>query len=342
MSTPEKAMSHNEDSPYVPTHAYSTSIPIQRLPGVMPPLPLFDQDTSQFDTEPPSSHDFEYGEFVQSGFFQSVDLDWFAHKAQPSDWAYEMRRQAQQVLPFLYLGPYACLKDRAFLQREGITLLLAVRSKQSAVARLVSGEKTAAELGIEADSIDVLNNQELIAEYPRAIRRINDHISSFPTQGITTTPVTSLRPPTSLSTSPRKVLVFCESGNERSASVVIAYLMVMLNLSMNDALWRVQHRRFCVCIEEPMRHLLHSFESILMAKRDVTKAKRSLQQSGGGGNISLLQAQVPKKRGLDERNDTEVTTKMMGCAPDMDMDLDMDADEIVLPSRTKPAPFKDK
>ncbi|KKA19569.1 putative dual specificity protein phosphatase 3 [Rasamsonia emersonii CBS 393.64] len=343
MLTSETPMSHDEASPYVPTHPYSTNIPIRRLPVVVPPVALFDHDTSQFDTSPPSSHDFEYGEFVQSGFFQSVDPEWFAHKAQPADWTYEMRRHAQQVLPFLYLGPYACVKDRAFLEREGITLLLAVRSKQSAMARLVSGEKAAAELGIEADSIDVLNNQELIAEYPRAIRRINDHISSFPTQGITTTTTT-----TSPSSSPRKVLVFCESGNERSASVVIAYLMVMLNLSLHDALWRVQHRRFCVCIEEPMRHLLHSFESILTAKRDVTKAKRSLMSSGGGdgaaggGNISLLQGQVPKKRGLDEGNDADATMKMTGCAPDMDMDMDMDADESVFPAKTKPAPFKDK
>ncbi|KAL1969409.1 hypothetical protein VTN77DRAFT_8847 [Rasamsonia byssochlamydoides] len=328
MWSPEKAMSDDVSSPYVATHEYSTNIQIARLNRVAPPLALFEQDSSHFDTMPPTSHDFEYGEFVQNGFFQSVNPEWFVYKAQQEDWVYEMRRDAQKVLPFLYLGPSSCVKDRAFLQREGITLLLAVRSKQSAMARLVSGEKVAAELGIEADSIDVLNNQELIAEYPRAIRRINDHISS-PT-------APSLQSPTatSTSTSPRKVLVFCESGNERSASVVIAYLMVMLNLSMHDALWTVQRRRFCVCIEEPMRHLLHSFESILMAKRDVTKARRSLPP----GDISRpLGQSLAKKRSLDERNETEVTMGGGGT-----VDMDMDVDESVVPSKTQPAPFRDR
>jgi serine/threonine/tyrosine-interacting protein len=331
--TTEKAMSHSDDSPYIRTHEYSGRIPAKHPFRVaVPPVSLYDQENSQFDTVAPASHDFEDGEFVQRGFFQVVDPSWFAHKSQSGDWSYEMRREAQQVLPFLYLGPLSCAKDRTFLQREDITLLLAVRSKQSAMARLVSGEKVAAELGIEADSIDVLNNQELIAEYPRAIRRINEHISSSSRLRSMSTP-----------TPPRKVLVFCESGNERSASVVIAYMMAMLNLNMQDALWTVQHRRFCVCIEEPMRQLLHSFDSILTAKRDVTRALRTMaaleKENGLLGPGQGQNQLTKKKRTHDEGNETEATM----ADKDMGMGMDEPEDKNGIPHpKTHPAPFQDK
>lgn len=315
----EISMTQDELSRYVPTHEYSSTAPAQPSMVIPPPsLPLYADDTSRFDTVAPSSHDFEYGEFASPQFFKSVSADRFNHKAQLTEWTYEMRREAQVILPFLYLGPLSCLKNQDFLVREGITLLLAIRSKKSAQARLVSGEKVAAQLGIEADAIDISDNQELIAEFPRAIRRINDHLSSPSSHGLKST-----------SPAQRKILVFCESGNERSASVVIAYLMVMLNLSMVDALYIVQHRRFCVCIEEPMRHLLASFESILTAKRDVTKAKRDTLHP----NWDAAQVQTPRKRSFNDLNDSAATAEH-------DTEMDMDGDRYV--ERNPSAPFKDR
>lgn len=315
----EIPMTQDELCPYVPTHEYSSTIPTQPRIVIPPPsLPLHDDDTSRFDTVAPSSHDFEYGEFASPEFFKTVSASRFFHKAQFVEWNYEMRREAQMILPFLYLGPLSCLKNRDFLVREGITLLLAIRSRRSAQARLVSGEKIAAELGIEADTIDVSDNQELIAEFPRAIRRINDHLSSQSSDAMK-----------SRNTAERKVLVFCESGNERSASVVIAYLMVMLNLDMVQALYIVQHRRFCVCIEEPMRHLLASWESILAAKRDVTKAKREALHASWDG----AQMQAPRKRSFSDLNDAALRTGE-------DTEMDVDGDRFV--ERNVSAPFRDR
>ncbi|KAL2006423.1 hypothetical protein VTN00DRAFT_9091 [Thermoascus crustaceus] len=298
----EISMTQDELSRYVPTHEYSSTAPAQPSMVIPPPsLPLYADDTSRFDTVAPSSHDFEYGEFASPEFFKSVSADRFNHKAQLTEWTYEMRREAQD-----------------FLVREGITLLLAIRSRRSAQARLVSGEKVAAQLGIEADAIDISDNQELIAEFPRAIRRINDHLSSPSSPALKST-----------SPAQRKILVFCESGNERSASVVIAYLMVMLNLNMVDALYIVQHRRFCVCIEEPMRHLLASFESILAAKRDVTKAKRDTLHP----NWDAAQVQTPRKRSFSDLNDSAATAEH-------DTEMDMDGDRYV--ERNPSAPFQDR
>jgi len=57
-------------------------------------------------------------------------IDWQnAVYGQPAltDWKYEARREAQAVLPFLYLGPNAVTRDVTFLQQAGITSILTVR-----------------------------------------------------------------------------------------------------------------------------------------------------------------------------------------------------------------------
>ena len=94
------------------------------------------------------------------------------------DWRYEMRRSAQAIQPFLYLGPSSAARDLDFLRREGITLLLVIRNTMTAAVRLLSGEKVATELGIQAAAVDVAGNQELIAAFPRACKIIN-HLGLF-------------------------------------------------------------------------------------------------------------------------------------------------------------------
>ncbi|KAI9923827.1 hypothetical protein ASPWEDRAFT_172017 [Aspergillus wentii DTO 134E9] len=312
----EVPMNQQGLSTYVPTYEYTPGA-VQPHISIAPP-PIFDDDNlCNKDPISPASHEFQEGDFVCPGFFERVDLDSFVHRFQAQEWNYEMRREAQAILPFLYLGPLACLRDRIYLAKEGFTLLLAIRNKRSAQARLVSGERAAAELGIEADCVDVDNNQELISAFPRAIRRINDHISS-PDMGLSEIP------------HQKKILVFCESGNERSATVMIAYMMVMLNLDVSNALHVVQQRRFCVSIEEPLRQLLAFFESILVAKRDVEKAKRA---AIANSNLATPPMQISKKRSFDDRHGDE-TMK------DDDMEMDEDGDLAI--DRRPMAPFRDR
>ena len=199
------------------------------------------------------------------------------------------------------------------MKREGISLLLAVRSKQSAMQRLISGEKVAEELGIAAASIEIADYRELITAFSHAIRCINDHIST----GITST-TTAVQ---------RKVFVFCESGNDRSASIVVAYLMVMLNLDAPSAISKVQYRRFSVNFDVEMKNTLVSFDSILGAKRDVVRAQRDL---------AMCNPQVPgsRKRSFDNRNEAEASI-----AGTSGMD---DIDEYSLSHRNQSAPFQDR
>ncbi|KAJ5771312.1 uncharacterized protein N7511_003363 [Penicillium nucicola] len=330
----EVPMSQMDQSHYVRTQEY-TSTPRYPQHTSSPALDSFyglrgleETDTVIVDSKQldRSTHEFAEGEFVPVDFFNRVNLGGFTRRFNALQWSYEMRRQAQSVLPFLSLGPSACLRDFDYIRREGFTLLLAIRNKHSAQARLVSGDKAAAEVGIMADTIDVLDNQELISAFPRAIRRINDHLAGMDTD------------PTSVAQDDhhkRKVLVFCESGNERSAGVVIAYIMVMLNFDVNEAVHMIQQRRFCSSIEDPMRRILDAFDSILSAKRDVEKSKHSVAPRAAATLAPPSQSQVlTKKRSFQEQRDDDI--------PFDEGEMEIDGEETFFMERKPSAPFQDR
>ncbi|THC93813.1 hypothetical protein EYZ11_006702 [Aspergillus tanneri] len=170
----------------------------------------------------------------------------------------------------------------------------------------------AAEMGIEADAVDTLDNQELIATLPRAIRLINDHIS---------TPANAQH----MNSSRRKILLFCETGNGHSALVIIAYLMVMFNLGFPDALQVAHMQRFCIDMDESSKQMLASFESIIEAKRDVEHAKRI---SSINSKLAIP-TKVNKKRDFEGQHDMTNT-------------MDMDIDEGPFLGRRGVAPFQDR
>ncbi|WEW56659.1 hypothetical protein PRK78_002107 [Emydomyces testavorans] len=221
--------------------------------------------------EPPKSHDYPPGHYACTQFFQSLGEGSFEGFPSGIHWQYAMRREAQMILPFLYLGPTSAARDIEFLKRVGITLVLAVRSRHASHAFIVNADKAACAAGIDSDHIDVEDFYELITMLPQAIRRINDHVCRCPDHSKS-------------KTTEKKVLVFCETGNERSASLLTAYLMVMYNFRMHTALSHVQGRRLCVNVDFPVRDVLMSFDAILIAQRDVSRASRLAPEGGIYGN----------------------------------------------------------
>lgn len=346
-SPTEVPMCQDGHAHYVRTQEYA-STPNYPIPFTSSPMlgyfnlqsdyDLDDDDTVVVDSKVfgPASHDFAEGDFICPGFFDRAHLDGFTRRFKFSQWHYAMRREAQPVLPFLSLGPYSCLRDRDYLRAQGFTLLLAIRNRHSAQARLVSGDKAAAEIGIMADTIDVLDHQELISAFPRAVRRVNDHLAGM--DDSTTTAAAPVSMTADNSDRKRKVLVFCESGNERSASVVIAYIMVMLNLSAAHATHMVQQRRFCVSIEDHLKQILAAFESILSAKRDVERAKRNALPSSMTTLTlpSPLAVGLAKKRSFQERRDDYLVMD------DNDVEMNVDGEEDLNVERRPVAPFRDR
>jgi len=212
--------------------------------------------------------DFDSTGFANAEFLKSVDLDDLVKRNAMLDWKYEQRRQAQQILPFLWLGPVAAARDSSFLQKSNITMVIAVRNTLSAQARLL-GSKAAEGLGIQSETVDVAGNPELIAAFPRAIEMINLHLSkAYQVDQSKST----IRNGTDASDVPGKVLVFCETGNERSAAVAVAYIMAMYSVKCVKAIQLAQAQRFAVSIDDSMKHLLQTYESMLKAKRDVLSA----------------------------------------------------------------------
>lgn len=187
-----------------------------------------------------------------------------------STWKYEDRRKAQPILDFLYLGPLAVARDHEFLREQGITMLLAVRDASMSHLRLIAVEKAAAELNLQSEYVDVASLNQLIHDFPSIIARINDHLLRvYKSQLQAVNDAGNVAIDTS--TFRRgKVLVFCETGNERSAVVVAAYMMAIYDVDMVNAVQFVSAQRFCATFDEEMKYLLRSFGDILDAQRMVS------------------------------------------------------------------------
>lgn len=246
-----------------------------------------DQDPSNFDRTG----------FRNIEFLKTVSTDNIIRDNNYKDWKYEQRRAAQEVLPFLWLGPVAAARDSSFLQSQQISMILAMRNIQSGGAiRLMS--KAAIQLGIESRTVDVAGNYEVIPALLSGIEIINTHVSdrhkkrqaetSFPSN-------TSVSPP-------GKVLVYCESGNELSAILVAAYLMAIYSIDLVKAIQVIQAQRFCAPFDEGSKFLLRTFGDILQAQRDSLLATTGAPHKGTAGERIHSMAIKAKgsKRNLDK------------------------------------------
>ena len=210
-------------------------------------------------------------------------------------------------------------------------MLLAVRDIRVVHARLL-GSKPALELGIPCSTVDTSGNQELIGQFPRGIDLINAHLSEVHNQNQVAATIGT-------SPAPGKVLVFCETGNERSAAMVAAYLMAMYSMDFIKAIQIIHAQRFSVAFDDSLRHLLHTFDCILQAKRDVVHSGQQVQSAIPNGNLAPLLPPVsrevlrkPSKRALDETQEDDV-----------DMDGEADADDLArFAGRQGAAPFLDQ
>jgi serine/threonine/tyrosine-interacting protein len=223
--------------------------------------------------------DFRNALVTHADYLKTISYDNFLQGDAMISWKYEQRRTAQMILPFLYLGPSSAARDLNFLQHQGITMVMAVRDTMSAQARLL-GSKTATQAGIKSYAVDVAGNQELIAAFPRAIESINAHLSTVYDEQQKVTVERQALGQEPLPPVHGKVLLYCESGNERSAAVAIAYIMTIFKLSLVQSIHIVQAQRFSISCDDDLRYLLQSYEGILLAQRDVAKSNSTASVSG--------------------------------------------------------------
>lgn len=300
------AMSHS------PAQQYTFRVPSPpRI--IVPPPHLNSSGIPDLNLVQDTSMEYDSSGFSNADFLSAIKYPNFITSNNMLEWKYEQRRSAQKILPFLYLGPMSAAKDKVFLEREGITMVLAVRNTLSAQAKLL-GSRAAQELGLEVIWIDVAGNQELIAAFPRGIEVINTHLSKmFHVQQAH--PTSAEKEETSI---PGKVLLFCESGNERSATMAAAYIMAMYKKDLQTALQIVQAQRFCVAYDDSLRNLLQTYDIILRAKRDIHQAAIATQ------DVRLRGGEGIERRGGESTQQSRRGKRTFDDAQEDDMDIDMD------------------
>jgi serine/threonine/tyrosine-interacting protein len=270
MASYEPHMSTSADSNIVPTIPYARNRFADPIRLAIPP-PHLDFVSGEpvlgnLILQPVSSHDYGSSEYGNPDFLQYLRSSCsmrFGHKM--LSWEYNMRRTAQPILPYLILGPSTAARDVDYIHNTGITMLISVRSAVSARAspKYLNASMFESAAGLSTITLDLDSPYDLITQLPKTIKAMNDHLENGCAKG-----------PTGQFDSVReKILVFCESGNERSTALVAAYLMVLFGVDVVTAMQIIQSQRFCIAPEDGMKNMLTTFEDVLKAKRDVSMQK---------------------------------------------------------------------
>jgi serine/threonine/tyrosine-interacting protein len=249
-------------------------------------------------------------EDLDLSFLKELDLKDIVEKNTLNEWSYENRRNAHMVLPWLYLGPLTAGKDRDFLAREGITMVLAIRT----IANSMSGAlRIAKEVCLEVASIDAPNYLQLTRKLSETASIINKHLAM-------------VRKHSESTGNPQlgKVLVFCESGNEKSAAVVAAYLMETLDdFDYVKSMQVCQAQRFCVNFDDTIKHCLQSYWDVLLARRSVSNARSAVMENAklqlSGGGLAPGSLSNSSKRSIDDTMDEDDDVDMTGSTDPTDV-----------------------
>lgn len=158
------------------------------------------------------------------------------------DWLYAMRRDMQEILPGLFLGPYgAAGKSKlAVLQKYQITHIVCVRSTDEEKIVKVNFANQFQSLVVRlAES----KTETLIPK----VKDFHSFVDNCLNNG-------------------GRVLVYCMDGMSRGPSLVIAYLMLKYGLKFQESLRYVQNRRFCVQPSPLLEVQLKEFEPVSQAE----------------------------------------------------------------------------
>lgn len=202
---------------------------------------------------------------VRHNFLEGFTFaDLHDHSLVVANWSFNERRRAQKILPFLYLGPIACSRDEQFLREQGISKIFAIPQLRSSSTVPASGPLrpgACEELGIEVQNSPLGDSQQLVHCFPTIIESINEHLTQRKNLS------TSLDNPSLEG----RVLICCQTGNDKSAALVVAYLMDTLHLTLEEAGQVVNLQRFSIDLNQPLKVVLQAYDGILQARREVAQ-----------------------------------------------------------------------
>ncbi|KAJ3558901.1 hypothetical protein NM688_g653 [Phlebia brevispora] len=155
------------------------------------------------------------------------------------EWTYEMRRQCQEILPGLLLGPLQASKSIDTLREKKITHILCIRDAKEAFSVRPRFPDQFVYMVLDVEDNE---EQNLIRIYPQANQFIEQAIAQN-----------------------GRVLVHCNGGISLSPAFVVMYVMQHLRLSWEDALHLVQNRRYCISPNGGFLTQIKEYESIYKA-----------------------------------------------------------------------------
>ncbi|KAK9446738.1 protein-tyrosine phosphatase-like protein [Limtongia smithiae] len=170
---------------------------------------------------------------------------YFSDPAVFQGWQYESRRVAQLIDTNLWLGPMSSAKDEEFLTSNKIKRVLAVTHPRTwdIMKRSPSCEYSALLVAGTDGLVNIFSQARLLIEDTKD----NDGA----------------------------VLVCCETGNEKAAAVVAAYLMDTYNWTVVAAVQHVQSRRLSIALDNSMKYHLQTYETLCQARSDVSSSTAS-------------------------------------------------------------------
>jgi serine/threonine/tyrosine-interacting protein len=154
----------------------------------------------------------------------------------PSDWRYEMRREMQEIVKGLFVGPYSCARNIDLLRSKQITHMLCIRD---ITENHIIKQHFPTDFNYYILDVSDRADSNLIPFFHASNSFIFDALAAG-----------------------GKVFVYCNNGISRSPSVVICYLMQHHALSYKDAFSNVMQKRFCINPNACFKFQLSGYESM--------------------------------------------------------------------------------
>jgi len=190
-----------------------------------------------------------------------------------TDWTYTKKREAQEIVPGLWLGPFGAARDQDFLKRANITDALVVRAPEE--ARIIAPKYPEF---IHYEILECRDNpfENIIRFFP-AVKKLLDIVLA---RG-------------------GRILIHGNAGMSRSAAFVVAYIMETFNLSSDLAHHYVLTRRHCISVNEGFRNQIREYEML-----------HKVQAQINSGALQPNQGQHGTKRRLEETPESSETAMM--------------------------------
>ncbi|KAF8895263.1 protein-tyrosine phosphatase-like protein [Infundibulicybe gibba] len=179
-----------------------------------------------------------------------------------------MRRECQEILPNLFLGPFVASKSLETLTALRITHIVCIRDAKEAFSVRPRFEDQFTYLVLDVEDNE---EQNLIRLFPRAKAFIDLAIARN-----------------------GRVLVHCNGGISLSPAFVVMFVMQHYQMCWEDALHLVQNRRYCISPNGGFLTQIKEYEAIYRANLAVAAYPTSDRVA-------------PRRKRADEDDDDDIT-----------------------------------